>query len=87
MSVLLTNQIWLKPEFKLGLSYLLLFCFIILIDSLQEAVAGTVLSSLASPAHILSQQMGLPQAVLAAQAPGIITGPSTMMCGNVSAWC
>uniref|UniRef100_Q6IQE0-2 Isoform 2 of Poly(U)-binding-splicing factor PUF60-B n=1 Tax=Danio rerio TaxID=7955 RepID=Q6IQE0-2 len=43
----------------------------------QEAVAGTVLSSLASPAHILSQQMGLPQAVLAAQAPGIITGLST----------
>ncbi|XP_051755124.1 poly(U)-binding-splicing factor PUF60-B isoform X1 [Ctenopharyngodon idella] len=41
----------------------------------QEAVAGaTVLGSLASPAHILSQQMGLPQAVLAAQAPGIITG-------------
>lgn len=41
----------------------------------QEAVVGaTVLSSLASPAHILSQQMGLPQAVLAAQAPGIITG-------------
>ncbi|XP_051572662.1 poly(U)-binding-splicing factor PUF60-B-like isoform X3 [Myxocyprinus asiaticus] len=40
----------------------------------QEAVAGaTVLGSLASPAHILSQQMGLPQAVLAAQAPGIIT--------------
>uniref|UniRef100_A0A673GS48 Poly(U)-binding-splicing factor PUF60-B-like n=1 Tax=Sinocyclocheilus rhinocerous TaxID=307959 RepID=A0A673GS48_9TELE len=41
----------------------------------QEAVAGvTVLGSLASPAHILSQQMGLQQAVLAAQAPGIITG-------------
>ncbi|KTF74882.1 hypothetical protein cypCar_00006427, partial [Cyprinus carpio] len=41
----------------------------------QEAVAGaTVLGSLTSPAHILSQQMGLPQAVLAAQAPGIITG-------------
>ncbi|XP_016145599.1 poly(U)-binding-splicing factor PUF60-B-like isoform X3 [Sinocyclocheilus grahami] len=41
----------------------------------QEAVAGaTVLGSLASPAHILSQHMGLPQAVLAAQAPGIITG-------------
>lgn len=27
-----------------------------------------------SPAHILSQQIGLPQAVLAAQAPGLITG-------------
>ncbi|TRZ00123.1 hypothetical protein DNTS_020311 [Danionella cerebrum] len=41
----------------------------------QEAVAGaTVLGSLATPAQILSQQMGLPQAVLAAQAPGIITG-------------
>ncbi|XP_076841004.1 poly(U)-binding-splicing factor PUF60-B isoform X2 [Brachyhypopomus gauderio] len=41
----------------------------------QEAVAGaSVLGSLASPAHILSQQMGLPQAVLAAQAPGLITG-------------
>ncbi|KAL2085607.1 hypothetical protein ACEWY4_018927 [Coilia grayii] len=36
----------------------------------QEAVAG----SLASPAQILGQQMGLPQAVLAAQAPGLITG-------------
>ncbi|XP_012670618.1 poly(U)-binding-splicing factor PUF60-B isoform X3 [Clupea harengus] len=41
----------------------------------QEAVAGaSVLGSLASPAQILSQQMGLPQAVLAAQAPGLITG-------------
>lgn len=30
--------------------------------------------SLASPAQILGQQMGLPQAVLAAQAPGLITG-------------
>ncbi|XP_030635837.1 poly(U)-binding-splicing factor PUF60-B isoform X2 [Chanos chanos] len=41
----------------------------------QEAVAGaSVLGSLASPAHLLSQQMGLPQAVLAAQAPGLITG-------------
>ncbi|XP_063063144.1 poly(U)-binding-splicing factor PUF60-B isoform X2 [Engraulis encrasicolus] len=35
-----------------------------------QAVAG----SLASPAQILGQQMGLPQAVLAAQAPGLITG-------------
>ncbi len=42
---------------------------------LQEAVVGaSVLGSLTSPAHIFSQQMGLPQAVLAAQAPGIITG-------------
>uniref|UniRef100_A0AAY5EF25 RRM domain-containing protein n=1 Tax=Electrophorus electricus TaxID=8005 RepID=A0AAY5EF25_ELEEL len=41
----------------------------------QEAVAGaSVLGTLASPAQILSQQMGLPQAVLAAQAPGLITG-------------
>lgn len=41
----------------------------------QEAVVGaSVLGSLTSPAHIFSQQMGLPQAVLAAQAPGIITG-------------
>uniref|UniRef100_A0A4W4E4X6 RRM domain-containing protein n=1 Tax=Electrophorus electricus TaxID=8005 RepID=A0A4W4E4X6_ELEEL len=40
----------------------------------QEAVAGaSVLGTLASPAQILSQQMGLPQAVLAAQAPGLIT--------------
>ncbi|XP_042566280.1 poly(U)-binding-splicing factor PUF60-B isoform X5 [Clupea harengus] len=40
-----------------------------------QAVAGaSVLGSLASPAQILSQQMGLPQAVLAAQAPGLITG-------------
>uniref|UniRef100_A0AAY5EBV2 RRM domain-containing protein n=2 Tax=Electrophorus electricus TaxID=8005 RepID=A0AAY5EBV2_ELEEL len=40
-----------------------------------EAVAGaSVLGTLASPAQILSQQMGLPQAVLAAQAPGLITG-------------
>ncbi|KAG5268827.1 hypothetical protein AALO_G00216920 [Alosa alosa] len=41
----------------------------------QEAVAGaSVLGSLTNPAQILSQQMGLPQAVLAAQAPGLITG-------------
>ncbi|XP_026791991.3 poly(U)-binding-splicing factor PUF60-B isoform X3 [Pangasianodon hypophthalmus] len=41
----------------------------------QEAVAGaSVLGSLASPAQLLSQQIGLPQAVLAAQAPGLITG-------------
>lgn len=50
------------------------FLFVVLM-LLQEAVVGaTVLGSLTSPAHILSQQMGLPQAVLAAQAPGIITG-------------
>ncbi|TSK82186.1 Poly(U)-binding-splicing factor PUF60-B [Bagarius yarrelli] len=41
----------------------------------QEAVAGaSMLGSLTSPAQLLSQQMGLPQAVLAAQAPGLITG-------------
>ncbi|XP_015209902.1 poly(U)-binding-splicing factor PUF60 isoform X3 [Lepisosteus oculatus] len=42
----------------------------------QEAVAGaTVLGALASPALSLSQQLGgLPQAVMAAQAPGVITG-------------
>lgn len=51
---------------------------------LQEAVAGaTVLGSLASPAHILSQQMGLPQAVLAAQAPGIITGLKKSMNSDI----
>ncbi|XP_031439350.1 poly(U)-binding-splicing factor PUF60-B isoform X4 [Clupea harengus] len=45
----------------------------------QEAVAGaSVLGSLASPAQILSQQMGLPQAVLAAQAPGLITGITSL---------
>lgn len=33
-----------------------------------------MLGSLASPAQLLSQQIGLPQAVLAAQAPGLITG-------------
>ncbi|XP_035285430.1 poly(U)-binding-splicing factor PUF60a isoform X3 [Anguilla anguilla] len=43
----------------------------------QEAVAGaSVLGALASPAALsLSQQLGgLPQAVMAAQAPGVITG-------------
>ncbi|XP_013887058.1 poly(U)-binding-splicing factor PUF60 [Austrofundulus limnaeus] len=40
----------------------------------QEAVAGaSVLGALAAP-QLLSQQMGLPQAVMAAQAPGVITG-------------
>ncbi|XP_031439349.1 poly(U)-binding-splicing factor PUF60-B isoform X2 [Clupea harengus] len=44
-----------------------------------QAVAGaSVLGSLASPAQILSQQMGLPQAVLAAQAPGLITGITSL---------
>lgn len=42
--------------------------------SLKEAVAGaSVLGALAAP-QLLSQQMGLPQAVMAAQAPGVITG-------------
>ncbi|KAJ8375024.1 hypothetical protein SKAU_G00056040 [Synaphobranchus kaupii] len=41
----------------------------------QEAVAGaSVLGALASPALSLSQQLSLPQAVMAAQAPGVITG-------------
>uniref|UniRef100_A0A8C2ZJW8 Poly-U binding splicing factor b n=1 Tax=Cyclopterus lumpus TaxID=8103 RepID=A0A8C2ZJW8_CYCLU len=40
----------------------------------QEAVAGaSVLGALAAP-QLLSQQMGMPQAVMAAQAPGVITG-------------
>ncbi|XP_036452040.1 poly(U)-binding-splicing factor PUF60-B isoform X3 [Colossoma macropomum] len=34
----------------------------------------TAQEALVSPAQILSQQIGLPQAVLAAQAPGLITG-------------
>ncbi|CAG5896161.1 unnamed protein product [Menidia menidia] len=39
-----------------------------------EAVAGaSVLGALAAP-QLLSQQMGIPQAVMAAQAPGVITG-------------
>uniref|UniRef100_A0A8C6M5T4 Poly-U binding splicing factor b n=1 Tax=Nothobranchius furzeri TaxID=105023 RepID=A0A8C6M5T4_NOTFU len=39
-----------------------------------EAVAGaSVLGALAAP-QLLGQQMGLPQAVMAAQAPGVITG-------------
>ncbi|KAG9347749.1 hypothetical protein JZ751_003763 [Albula glossodonta] len=41
----------------------------------REAVAGaSVLGALASPALSLSQQLSLPQAVMAAQAPGVITG-------------
>uniref|UniRef100_A0A1A8CVD3 Poly-U binding splicing factor a n=1 Tax=Nothobranchius kadleci TaxID=1051664 RepID=A0A1A8CVD3_NOTKA len=39
----------------------------------QEAVGASVLGALAGPA-LLSQQLGLPQAVMAAQAPGVITG-------------
>uniref|UniRef100_A0AAQ4RL33 RRM domain-containing protein n=1 Tax=Gasterosteus aculeatus aculeatus TaxID=481459 RepID=A0AAQ4RL33_GASAC len=43
----------------------------------QEAVAGaSVLGALAAP-QLLSQQMGIPQAVMAAQAPGVITGVTT----------
>ncbi|KAM9845150.1 poly(U)-binding-splicing factor PUF60a [Aulostomus maculatus] len=42
--------------------------------SAQEAVGASVLGALAGPA-LLSQQLGgLPQAVMAAQAPGVITG-------------
>ncbi|XP_018613245.1 poly(U)-binding-splicing factor PUF60a isoform X1 [Scleropages formosus] len=46
------------------------------LDILLEAVAGaSVLGALAAPALTLSQQLGaLPQAVMAAQAPGVITG-------------
>ncbi|XP_029107962.1 poly(U)-binding-splicing factor PUF60-like isoform X2 [Scleropages formosus] len=41
----------------------------------QEAVAGaSVLGTLASPALSLAPQLSLPQAVMAAQAPGVITG-------------
>ncbi|KAL4605027.1 poly(U)-binding-splicing factor PUF60-like [Arapaima gigas] len=41
----------------------------------QEAVAGaSVLGALASPALTLAPQLSLPQAVMAAQAPGVITG-------------
>uniref|UniRef100_A0A3P9CRZ1 Poly-U binding splicing factor b n=1 Tax=Maylandia zebra TaxID=106582 RepID=A0A3P9CRZ1_9CICH len=40
----------------------------------HEAVAGaSVLGALTAP-QLLSQQMGIPQAVMAAQAPGVITG-------------
>ncbi|XP_033841604.1 poly(U)-binding-splicing factor PUF60-like isoform X3 [Periophthalmus magnuspinnatus] len=40
----------------------------------QEAVAGaSVLGALTAP-QLLGQQMGIPQAVMAAQAPGVITG-------------
>ena len=43
----------------------------------QEAVGVSVLGALAGPA-LLSQQLGgLPQAVMAAQAPGVITGMIT----------
>ena len=35
--------------------------------------------ALVSPAQILSQQIGLPQAVLAAQAPGLITGLTSVL--------
>lgn len=42
--------------------------------SFKEAVAGaSVLGALTAP-QLLSQQMGIPQAVMAAQAPGVITG-------------
>ncbi|XP_075903729.1 poly(U)-binding-splicing factor PUF60-B isoform X3 [Nelusetta ayraudi] len=42
--------------------------------ALQEAVAGaSVLGALAAP-QLLGGQMGMPQAVMAAQAPGVITG-------------
>ncbi|XP_061588706.1 poly(U)-binding-splicing factor PUF60a isoform X2 [Cololabis saira] len=39
----------------------------------QDPVGASVLGALAGPA-LLSQQLGLPQAVMAAQAPGVITG-------------
>ncbi|KAM7379907.1 hypothetical protein PAMP_005415 [Pampus punctatissimus] len=55
----------------------------------QEAVGASVLGALAGPA-LLSQQLGgLPQAVMAAQAPGVITGvtparPSLLQVGLVN---
>lgn len=39
----------------------------------QDPVGASLLGPLAGPA-LLSQQLGLPQAVMAAQAPGVITG-------------
>lgn len=52
------------------LMYFVLWC-------IQEAVGASVLGALAGPT-LLSQQLGgLPQAVMAAQAPGVITGRKT----------
>uniref|UniRef100_A0A674MVW0 Poly(U) binding splicing factor 60 n=1 Tax=Takifugu rubripes TaxID=31033 RepID=A0A674MVW0_TAKRU len=41
---------------------------------LQEVVGSSVLGALAGPALLSQQLAGLPQAVMAAQAPGVITG-------------
>lgn len=52
--------------------------------SLKEAVAGaSVLGALAAP-QLLGQQMGIPQAVMAAQAPGVITGMSDRRLGSAA---
>lgn len=40
----------------------------------QEVVGSSVLGALAAPALLSQQLTGLPQAVMAAQAPGVITG-------------
>lgn len=52
---------------------------------LQDAVGTSVLGAFTGPA-LLSQQLGgLPQAVMAAQAPGVITGRHTgqLKCSSV----
>lgn len=41
---------------------------------LQEVVGSSMLGALAGPAFLSQQLVGLPQAVMAAQAPGVITG-------------
>lgn len=41
---------------------------------LQEVVGSSMLGALAGPALLSQQLAGLPQAVMAAQAPGVITG-------------
>ncbi|KAM8882130.1 poly(U)-binding-splicing factor PUF60-like isoform 3-T3 [Synchiropus picturatus] len=50
----------------------------------QEAITGaSVLGALAAP-QLLSQQMGIPQAVMAAQAPGVITGEHRCRTGGLA---
>ncbi|KAM6989574.1 poly(U)-binding-splicing factor PUF60a isoform 2-T2 [Tautogolabrus adspersus] len=47
----------------------------------QEVVGASVLGALAGPALLSQHLAGLPQAIMAAQAPGVITGVTPAQCG------
>uniref|UniRef100_A0A8C5GBP5 Poly(U)-binding-splicing factor PUF60-like n=1 Tax=Gouania willdenowi TaxID=441366 RepID=A0A8C5GBP5_GOUWI len=61
--------------------FVYLSCSFVFLDCLFDVVGATVLGALAGPALLSQQLSGLPQAVMAAQAPGVITGVTPARAG------